>query len=412
MHVLQPSRLVRTRDKVRQAAHYEEIDCDAGEFDIHLCFHNCEINLCTSRTTTTTTKKSLEKNTKKKKRQITRVELFRREIRWSVMAGDGEDQAGGGTMQIPGHLVQHGLPLCLANFQWSGLSSLSEHSPDLSAALLISPRFSFTPVASGLNRHYRQQGWSLGLDFTPFCHTCSDSTPCKTCSGISAVAPLCAQMKRERWNVGKKTDALEFDDRAKKEDLNENGNLVEELRTNRRVFARVCRPTEAHSSSSCSSDANFGIHYTPQRKHWRSGHIFRRWTSSKVTSWSSVRGHSPPSRAPVRCTSGWSFCGSWLLSHSSSTSPAPEDFSAWIIQPTGIVNERFCDQEPSAWCTELNAVSVCNARARVNRVIIASLIYSNEYLNVSGKFQGPPLEVTQLQTLNDAKGKVRASGIG
>lgn len=266
------------------------------------------------------------------------------------MAGDGEDQAQGGTMQIPGHLVQHGLPLCLANFQWSGLSSLSEHSPDLTAALLISPRFSFTPVASGLNRHYRQQGWSLGLDFTPFCHTCSDSTPCKTCSGISAVAPLCAQIKRERWNVGKKTDALEFDDRAKKKIWMKMATLLKSWgRTGacRRVLARVCRPTEAQSSSSCSSDANFGIRYGPQRKHWRSGHIFRRWTSSKVTPWSSVRGCSPPSWAPVRCTSRWSFCVSWLLSHSSSTSPAPEDFSAWIIQPTGIVNERFVIRSPA-----------------------------------------------------------------
>lgn len=60
---------------------------------------------------------------------------------------------------------------------------------------------------------------------------------------------------------------------------------------------------------------------------------------------------------------------------------------------------------------ELNAVSV-STRARVKRAIIASFIYSNKYLNVSGKFQGPPSEVTQLQTFNDAKGKVRASGIG
>lgn len=92
---------------------------------------------------------------------------------------------------------------------------------------------------------------------------------------------------------------------------------------------------------------NFEIRYKAQRKHWRSGHVFQRWTSSKVTPWSSVRGCSPPSWAPVRCTSGWSFCGSWLLSHSSSTSPAPEDFSAWIIQPTGIVNERFVIRSPA-----------------------------------------------------------------
>lgn len=49
--------------------------------------------------------------------------------------------------------------------------------------------------------------------------------------------------------MGKKTDALEFDDRAKKEDLNENGNLVEELRTNRSVQEGVCTCLQAHRGS-------------------------------------------------------------------------------------------------------------------------------------------------------------------
>lgn len=62
-------------------------------------------------------------------------------------------------------------------------------------------------------------------------------------------------------------------------------------------------------------------------------------------------------------------------------------------------------------CTLLNTVSILTrALHKLIEWLSEALPFIwNEYWNVSGKLQGPPLEVAQRQTLNDVKGKVKGS---
>lgn len=96
---------------------------------------------------------------------------------------------------------------------------------------------------------------------------------------------MCAQIKRKRWNVGKKIDALEFDYHAKKKVLMKEATLPKRwgqrgvcMRVSASVAGNscgVCRPAETQSSSSSSSDTNlhFGMRYKAKRMRRWSRHV-------------------------------------------------------------------------------------------------------------------------------------------
>lgn len=144
---------------------------------------------------------------------------------------------------------------------------------------------------------------------------------------------------------------------CQKEDFKEKGNPAEQLRTNGSVHECVCmrsgkilRRLQARrglivSSSSSDTNLHFGICYKAKRMRPRSVTFLemkRQQGHSVVVCYQAACRLHGSSEMHER----GSFCGSWLLSHSSSTSPAPKDCSAWIIQPARIVNERFVITSP------------------------------------------------------------------
>lgn len=318
MHLLQPSRLVRIWENVCQCEHYEEINLLTAA---SLTFTFVSI-IAKSIPAPPEKKISLEKHTRKKKANKKSLA----QIKQSIITSGGEDWAQGETMQIPSHLLQ--LPLRLANFKWSGLSSLNEHSPYLTiVAAPLAPSLFLHPHCITSKPSFPSAGflfWPRLHLASSLCHTSYDSTHRKKCSWISVVAATCAQITQVKVKCGKQN--------RRPRDFNEKGNPFSlnswgQTGVCTRVFAwvagkscGVCRPVEARSFSSSSSDANLHIGFSMRL----------------------LAAFSGPSKIHER----GNFCGSWLLSHSSSTSPAPKDCSAWIIQPTRIVNESFVITNP------------------------------------------------------------------